>query len=875
MCSRFLNSHNGQTHDRQGATTRGCFLLWVIKLIALGFLPWTALGQLQVSALKTGTPPAWVEWTEPEAMSVVGPGHEPEGQVLALFDTQVNVDRVETFVHMVKDITAEAGVRSGANLEFTWDPSYQELIVHQVTIHRGRELWERLDPAKFRVIQQEADLDRQIYNGCLSAVLFLEDIRVGDRIEFAYTLRGRNPSLGGRYADAFIAGLAVPIGHRRIRILCPEGRTLYFRGYATADEPKAGIRGNVKDYLWDLGRLPAVVAEDQVPSWFPAFPWIQASEFRSWSELASWAAGLYITTNLDAPELKAEIAQLRRPRASAEETLQNALEFTQNGIRYLGIEFGPNSYHPTDPVTVLKRRFGDCKDKAFLLCTLLRGLGFTADPVLVSTTLRHTLPGYLPAPFDFDHVIVRATVEGRVYWLDPTRPYQRGPLTQRYRPAYGFGLLVRAGEIGLTPIPVLNRATPESYTTELFRVGGQKEAAQLTVTSTFKGFDAEWMRAVLSAEGHERLAKGFLNDYARFYPGVRPAAPMAIEDATNSDTLILRHAYSITNFWTLSADQQRCTCQFFPTAIQSWVTKPAAALRSMPMELSFPRRRVVVTQIELPRVFRLSDLTNTITGPGAELRLQHVYQDQTMTLTYEYMSLTNFIPVARAAEHLASLDRMENALGYSLLWQNMDGVGSVSQFNWPIFVLALSYAAVFSVGAGLLCRHQSRLPAGAIPPLLPSHRSSNSGLGGWLILVGVGLVFGPLRLLINTISTLGNFALWKWHALTNPGGVSYQPAWAPVLTLELLGQISILILAVFVLTLFFRRRRIFPRWFIALVVLNAIFVVGDMIGLQMLRSPSPETSARVARNLVTVLVGCGIWIPYMLVSRRVKATFVK
>ncbi len=251
--------------------------------------------------------------------------------------------------------------------------------------------------------------------------------------------------------------------------------------------------------------------------------------------------------------------------------MQNALEFTQNDIRYLGIEFGPHSFNPTDPAVVLRRRFGDCKDKAFLLCTLLRGLGYDATPVLVATGLRHTLPDFLPSPNDFDHVIVRVVAGSATYWLDPTRSHQRGPISKRYLPEYSFGLPIKPGETQLSSIPFSGAPASETITTELFQVGGQKSPAQLTVTSASKGFDAEWMRAVLASEGQERLAKSYLNDYAQRYPGIVPSAPTVIEDSLDSDTFTFRHAYRITNLWMLSTDKKVYNCQFYPLGIHGWI----------------------------------------------------------------------------------------------------------------------------------------------------------------------------------------------------------------------------------------------------------------------------------------------------------------
>src|SRR5262249_11295110 len=162
-----------------------------------------------------------------------------------------------------------------------------------------------------------------------------------------------------------------------------------------------------------------------------------------------------------------------------------------------------------------------------------------------------------------------------------------------------------------------------------------------------------------------------------------------IQDAESSDTLTITHSYIITNFWTLSEDKNKYNCQFYPLGIHSWITRPSTAVRSMPMELSFPRRRTVQTTIELPREFKLTNLTNTIAGPGAELRVKRAYQTRRVWLSYEYRAVTNFVPASLAVAHLNSLDQMENALGYSLTWQNLEAIQASSQINWPIFILSL------------------------------------------------------------------------------------------------------------------------------------------------------------------------------------------
>ena len=67
---------------------------------------------------------------------------------------------------------------------------------------------------------------------------------------------------------------------------------------------------------------------------------------------------------------------------------------------------GKNSYKPHSPDRVMQQRFGDCKDKSYLLCTLLQAMNIEASPVLISTSYKKTITNWLPSPALFDHCTV-------------------------------------------------------------------------------------------------------------------------------------------------------------------------------------------------------------------------------------------------------------------------------------------------------------------------------------------------------------------------------------------------------------------------------------------------------------------------------------
>lgn len=149
-------------------------------------------------------------------------------------------------------------------------------------------------------------------------------------------------------------------------------------------------------------------------------------------------------------------------------------------------------------------------------------------------------------------------------------------------------------------------------------------------------------------------------------------------------------------------------------------------------------------------------------------------------------------------------------------------------------------------------------------------------IGGVLILVAIGLI---LSLVQNLGHFLGNLAPFRqvqvWERLTTPGTTAYHPNWKPVLLFELLSSSAILGLNAVALALFFRKQRVFPKFIV--IVIPIIFII-TLLGYYLsglipavAESPdySKETSALIVR-----FVALHVWIPYFLLSERVKKTFV-
>jgi hypothetical protein len=150
------------------------------------------------------------------------------------------------------------------------------------------------------------------------------------------------------------------------------------------------------------------------------------------------------------------------------------------------------------------------------------------------------------------------------------------------------------------------------------------------------------------------------------------------------------------------------------------------------------------------------------------------------------------------------------------------------------------------------------------------------GLGGWLILVGLGVVLSPIAQFFNiSVNFIPLFVDGTWEILTTPGEELYNPMWASILIGELVYNAASLLVAVYLVYLFFSKHYLFPFLFIVTRVIALIFIPLDawLVSFVLPDEPmfDPETARTLSRTVSSVL----IWVPYMLVSKRVKATFTE
>ena len=164
--------------------------------------------------------------------------------------------------------------------------------------------------------------------------------------------------------------------------------------------------GDVKEIREERDMPPVRgVAGQMVVTLFPPGG-AAANSLPTWHDLGGWYTHLTSDRLGASPEIKQEVSALTASAPTSLAKMRMVAEFMQRNIRYVGIELGIGGYQPHPAAEVFSHRYGDCKDKATLMQSMLREIGVESYYVVINHE-RGAVTPEMPAYFgSFDHVVV-------------------------------------------------------------------------------------------------------------------------------------------------------------------------------------------------------------------------------------------------------------------------------------------------------------------------------------------------------------------------------------------------------------------------------------------------------------------------------------
>jgi hypothetical protein len=125
-----------------------------------------------------------------------------EPVVIRLAESQLYAGaRPGYLVHRAIQVNNSASLGHIGQYPLYFVPQYQRIELHRLRILRGNESLDRLKQVNVRFLERETGLESGIYSGTVTAMLLIEDVRVGDTLHLVYSLHGDNPVFSGLYSQ--------------------------------------------------------------------------------------------------------------------------------------------------------------------------------------------------------------------------------------------------------------------------------------------------------------------------------------------------------------------------------------------------------------------------------------------------------------------------------------------------------------------------------------------------------------------------------------------------------------------------------------------------------------------------------------------------
>ncbi len=410
-------------------------------------------------------------------------------------------------------ISDASALQSMGTVMVGYAPGRYRLNIHHLKVHRqGSEIDILAAGQKFSLYRTENQAAQGILHGFKQGFLQIADLRVGDLIDLALTMEQINPMLGDQYENevSYLQGLRVDRLHHRAT--WHKDRTVNWYSGKKLPDVQAKADGNYQVLEALKDNVYHKPFDQTVPLRLGREHMFQISTFANWTDVATALHPVYEKALIQVPsgEMADRIAAIATSNASNTDKAMAALRLVQREVRYSGNFEGLGNYQPEPAQSVWDGRYGDCKGKTVLLVSMLLQLGIEAVPALVSVNRSNGIEANTPMMLVFDHVIVRASIDGKIYWLDGTRQNDRS-LATLDQPGYQYALpLIPAAKIEKLP-PASFAIPTETTTYTMDASSGFDVPAKSTVSTVYRGETAAAFSARIATmtetQRREHIAK--------------------------------------------------------------------------------------------------------------------------------------------------------------------------------------------------------------------------------------------------------------------------------------------------------------------------------------------------------------------------------
>jgi hypothetical protein len=356
--------------------------------------------------------PQWLQ----QAAASQAPSYEKEVPAVVLLDEQVmqigEDGRITTTTtYVVRVLAREGRVFAQAN-EFYQTDSGKVKDIRAWLIRSGGVVKKF---GKEEIIDRVADLN-DVYNESRVKMIDASDFADVGSV-FGYQVTTESRAFFNQDVWAFQDRLPTLLSRYTVNL--PVGWRASSVTFNHAQKIEPNVQGS--SYVWELRNLPPIEPEPMSPSVTNLAPRVavtylpastvpsSAKTFASWAEVSQWY------TELSEPQVTLDDAiagKARELTANSKTELEKirAIARYVQGLQYISIQIGMGRFRPHTATEVFAKSYGDCKDKANLMRTMLKAVKINSYPVLIFSGDPTYVREEWPSPTQFNHAIIAVQV---------------------------------------------------------------------------------------------------------------------------------------------------------------------------------------------------------------------------------------------------------------------------------------------------------------------------------------------------------------------------------------------------------------------------------------------------------------------------------
>jgi transglutaminase-like putative cysteine protease/tetratricopeptide (TPR) repeat protein len=504
----------------------------------------------------------------------------------------------------------------------------------------------------------------RMYYDTREMVVSFARLQPGDVVELRWRVDdvAQRNAFADYFGDLEIFQSDTPRASVRYVLRAPSTRRFYFHPPALPRLSRADRdEGGTRVYDFSAQDVAPVPPEENAPGVTERAAYLHVSTYESWEDVGRWYWGL-VSEQLRADDRVRDIARaatrgVREPR----EQVRAIYNWVIQNTRYVALEFGIHGFKPYRVADVCQRGFGDCKDKASTIVTMLREVGIDASIVLVRTRNNGDVATSPASLAVFDHAIayvppLPGLPDG--IFLDGTA--QSSAMEELPMMDQGAMALVvdQRGGARLTRLPVIDaQRNVVDVRTEL--EVSPSGAGRLRATHELRGPDASTLRGSMEAEATrvERVERWL----SGAHPGLR-VSNVRTGDLRNVDQPArIEYEAEIPALGTRQGDVLRFALTAPVELATNYAERSSRTSDVMlPGPLSTRERRTVrlppgVTVVDLPPAA-------SVRTPWVALEYTLAHTGASITVERSLSYLVNRVPVAQYGAFREACQRIDEAI---------------------------------------------------------------------------------------------------------------------------------------------------------------------------------------------------------------------